>query len=510
MVKKGKNSRNLLIAGIAAIAVIIVVALVAFPHGQQNATVNFKWASYSEAQKAQDSNSPTSVELTVYQTSSSGYDPAYWNDGYRSTTPVLDYNPSDGIALVKETRSVNLPAGTASLAIKGTSAYLDPTSIQVKDLAGNALTVLEQNYDYDLVNGNTLLDKYLNKQITVHSVNGTVTGTLISADGPVLMTADGVTMLSSYDRIDFPSLPEGLITTPTISWVLDSATAGPRNLQVSYLTSGIDWSANYVAVDNPEDTQVSLQAWVSLRNNAGVTFNDAKVKLVAGNVNTVTAPTVYPMYAMASSGGAIQNAKSAAVTAQGFSDYHMYTLNQPVTLQSGQVKQVEMASADNVSVQKSYIFDASSSPQVSIRLSFNNTQGSGLGIALPKGNVRVYKADSDGQLEFLGEDSIDNTPQDAGANLTIGDAFDIDGQKTTTDNEVVGSCSSLDSYSITINNHKTEGVTVKVIEHAYGQWEVTTESAPHAKDSATQLSWEVPVAADGTAVVNYTIRTTTC
>ncbi len=494
-----------ILAAIAVVVVVLVVALAALPQNN-SASMNISWNSLADAQKAPDSDAPKAVEITVYQAQDT-YTPSYWNNGYRSTTQALNYNPSDGIALVKETRNVDLPAGVASLAIKGTSAYLDPTSVHLSDLSGKSLSILEQNYDYDLVDGYKLLDKYIDKQITVKSGNDTTTGVLLSASGPVLQTANGVTVLSGYDKIDFPSLPEGLITTPTISWILDSQAAGSRDVEVSYLTSGLNWNANYVAIDNADDTALSLQAWISLRNDAGTTFKDAKLKLVAGDINVVT-PNAYPSYATMDAYGA--NGKVAAVTEQSFFEYHLYTLERPTTIASGQVKQVEMTSADNVAAKKEYIYDASQSSKVSVKLGFNNTEKSGLGIALPKGKVRVYKADSTGSLQFLGEDSIDHTPKDEAVKLTIGNAFDIVAEKTTTDSSMSGSCSSRYSYRITLRNHKAEPVTIKVVEHAYGEWDVTSETFTHTKDSATQLSWNVPVAADGTSTVEYTIRTVTC
>jgi len=496
------------IAAVAVIAALFLVALSALPQStQEKASIDVKWNSLTDAQKAADSDSPKSVEITAYQVKQSGYT-QYWNNGYRSSIQALSYDTSNGLALVKETRTVNLPSGVASLAIKGTSAYLDPTSVHLSDLSGKSLSILEQNYDYDLVDGYKLLGKYIDKQVTVKSGNDTTTGTLLSSSGPVIKTSSGVTVLSGYDKIEFPSLPEGLITTPTISWLLDSQSAGSRDIEVSYLTSGINWDANYVAIANADDSKIDLQGWVSLRNDAGTTFKDAQLKLVAGDVNIVQ-PNAYPTYeAMDSYAGSAKRA--TGMTEQTFFEYHLYTLERPTTIASGQVKQVEMTSAADVGSKKEYVFDGSSSSKVAVKLSFNNTQKSGLGIALPAGKVRVYKADSTGSLQFLGEDEIDHTPKDEAVSLSIGNAFDIVGEKTTTSTEYSGSCSNRYSYNITLRNHKDSAVTVKVVEHAYGEWEVTSETAKHAKDSAYQLSWDVPVAANGAATVLYTIRTTTC
>jgi hypothetical protein len=246
---------------------------------------------------------------------------------------------------------------------------------------------------------------------------------------------------------------------------------------------------------------------VSLKNDAGTTFKDAKLKLVAGDVNIITAPAAYPMYEDMAYGKA---ASSARMSEQNFFEYHLYSLSRPTTIASGQVKQVELTAASEVGARKEYVFDASASSKVAVKLSFNNTQAAGLGIALPAGKVRVYKADSEGQLQFLGEDSIDHTPKDEAVKLSIGNAFDIVGEKTNTDTEYSGSCTTVNSYRITLRNHKDEDVTVSVVEHASGEWEVTSENIVHAKDSATQLSWKVPVAADGSATLEYTIRQTTC
>jgi len=508
MMKKKALPAKAILAAVAVIAVVFLVALSALPK-DNTASMDIRWASLADAQKAPDSEAPKAVEITVYQAQNtySTYNQMYWNNGYHSTSQALNYDTSQGIALVKETRNVNIPSGIASLSIKGTSAFLDPTSVHLSDLSGKSLSILEQNYDYDLVDGYKLLSKYIDKQVTVKSGNDTTTGTLLSSNGPVIKTASGVTVLSGYDKIEFPSLPEGLITTPTISWLLDSQSAGTRDVEVSYLTSGLNWNANYVAIANDDDTRLSLQGWVSLRNDAGTTFKDALLKLVAGDVNVVRQVATPTYEAMDSYSG---SAKRVSVTEQSFFEYHLYTLERPTTIASGQVKQVEMTSANDVASSKEYVFDASSSSKVAVKLSFNNTQKAGLGIALPAGKVRVYKADSTGSLQFLGEDEIDHTPKDEAVKLAVGNAFDIVGEKTTTDTEYSGSCSYRYSYNITLRNHKAEAVNVKVIEHAYGEWDVTSETVTHTKDSASQLSWNVPIKADGSATILYSIRTTTC
>lgn len=507
--KEGRTAAKWKMA-FAVVAVIGAVALAMLALKPPQATASFSWNSFADAVKA-ESLEPASVEVTAYQASTSGsygYD-NYWNNGYFSTSQPLSYNPSEGVALVKEIRSVDLSKGAMSLSLKGTSAHIDPTSISLREKTDNAVSVLEQNYDYDLVSGQKLLEKYVDSEISVRSGNRSATGVLLSPSGPVLKTANGVTVFSGYDSLDFPTLPAGFVTTPTINWLLNSQVSGKRDIEVSYLTSGINWNADYVAIDNEEDTQLSLQGWVSLRNDAGVTFKDAKLKLVAGEVNYATRTTNAKVYADSAMGMAYPTA-APQFTENSFFEYHMYTLNRPTTVASGQVKQVEMTSAQSVKVDKKYVFESSVSDKVQVKLAFNNTEANGLGIPLPKGKVRVYKADADGQLQFAGEDSIDHTAKDEPVKLLVGNAFDVVATRTQTDTESVGSCGSRNSYKIELRNHKTSDVKVSVVEYAYGEWDVKNENYPHSKDSSTALSWEIPVKADGTAALEYTITSRWC
>ena len=506
----------LAIVGVSAAAYFAFIHAPALPAAAPAAQAKFSWDSMAAPVPA-SSDSPSAVEITVYQTQSTSSDYRYWSNSYIPTTTALSYNPSDGIALVKELRSTNFATGPVSFSMANVPSHIDPSSLHLTDFAGT-LSVIEQNYDYDLVSGDKLLEKYVGSNITLTSGNTTSSGILLSPTGPVLQTDDGIKVFSSYDTLSFPKIPEGLVTKPTINWLLNSNTAGTRDVQVSYLTSGLNWDADYVAVVNKDDTSASLQAWISLRNDAGISFKDDKLKLMAGDVNLVQNQGVpAAMYDMAYSAGA---KSSSSVTETPFFEYHLYTLDRPTTIANGQVKQIEMASADNVGVNKEYVFDSgasnyysygsSSTPKVAVKLSLQNSESNGLGIPLPKGKVRVYKEDADGQLEFVGEDSIDHTPANETVRLTLGNAFDIVGEHTQTDTQSIGSCGSRYSYSITLRNHKTEDVNVKVVEHSYGNWDITTSSQAYTKESSTQFSFDVPVPANGASTVTYTIENNWC
>ncbi len=482
----------------AAIVVVLLLGFAAFNSltpREQVLRANYQLA---EAQSA-SSDAPTAVDLTVYQAQ-----PSYSYYGYYRNY----FNPSSGIALIKEKRTISLPAGLTELALKKTSSHIDGTSLAFKDLTDANTAVLEQNYDYDLVSPQALLDKHVGETVTVTAANATYTGTLLSAQGGlVLQTANGVISLNSYDAINFPST-KNLLTTPTITWLLDSKQAGNHDIEVSYLSSGLAWEANYVAQIAADESTLDLKSWVTIRNDAG-DFKDARLKLVAGQVNYQTAnqPVPMPMYARGVAEAA--PVKSASqFTQQQFSEFHLYSLQRPVTLQNGETKQITFIGANGIHAQKELVYPGSGE-SVQLKVSFNNSKDNQLGEALPSGKVRVYTTDADGQLQFAGEDTITATPDGQTVRLFLGNSFDVTAKKEQTDYKQIGNCVNQQSESVTLNNAKDSAQTVKVLDNFGADYQILEESQPHELD-AGQPVWSVSVPAQASAILTYRVQQKWC
>ncbi|MFH0972000.1 MAG: DUF4139 domain-containing protein [Candidatus Micrarchaeota archaeon] len=470
--------------------------------------------------KSAVSDKASAVELTIYQVEPTYYYDYYSSD-YQSSNSI--FNTNNGVSLVKEMRSAFLPAGLTRFQMKGTAQFLDSTSLNLKDLGAGGIEVLEQNFQYDLVTNYKLMEKYLDKEVEVELGQDKATGQrekikgkLISfMDGIVLQTATGIVTLSNYEKINYPVLPEGLITSPTIEWLLQNNKEGQHDFQVSYLASGLNWKADYVAIANKDDNLLDITGWVSIKNLAGATFENAKLKLVAGDINLVKGAAPRAMYET----NMDYNGKAAAAPQfqeESLFEYHLYTLQRPATLKNNEDKQITLFDAKNTPVQKQFVYEGGYGnkngydTKVKTKLIFTNSKQNNLGLPMPKGKVRVYKADSEGQLQFLGEDQIDHTPENEKIRLFLGNAFDIVAEKKQTDRKELGICSSQYSYSVELRNHKKTDVEVVVLQNAYGESSIVSESLRSTKESSTQYSWNVPVKADGSTTLTYTVLERYC
>ena len=427
--------------------------------------------------------------------------------GTESDTEVTVYNRD--LALVKEQRKLELKTGVNQVEYTDVAAYIDPTSVMFEDPKSKDTVVLEQNYEYDLVSSYKLLDKFLDKEITVTDEDGnSYTGILLSHDGGVVLKLeDGkVITLSEFSKLEFPD-SAGLLTKPTLVWQVYSPVGGSRNVLTSYLTEGMSWRADYIVKANADDTKADIQGWVSVDNNAGTTFEDAKLKLVAGEVHRVFVPQQRYMYdEVVEEEEMVMGATKEAFAEESLFEYHLYTLERPATLKDRQVKQLSLLSADSVPVEKELIFDGSRSDKVRVVLNLENSKDKGLGMPLPAGVVRVYKADSEGQLQFLGEDSIDHTPKDEEVEVVVGNAFDVTGKRIQTDYKRVSDDVWRESYEIQIKNHKSASQAVTIVEHFYGDWEITSSSDDYEKTDAFTAEWKITVPADGEKTVSYTVE----
>jgi hypothetical protein len=441
----------------------------------------------------------------------------------RKDVGITVYN--DGFGLVREVRDVNLGTGRTALEFRDVAALIEPETVAIKPLGGARVNVLEQNYRFDLLTPQKLLEKYVGRRVRLYRYSEKL-GKEDTFDADVLSVAGGQSVLKvngeiTYDfpgRIAFPDVPANLIAKPTLVWLLDSAAAKPT-VEVTYLTKGLDWHCDYVFVLNDADTAGDLTAWVTLANTSGAGYENAKLKLVAGNVQRV-APAHRKMMSMEVP--AAVPPPPPQFKEEGFFEYHLYTLNQPTTLLENETKQVTLLDATGVHVDKRLIFwgqqywyrsqqgQVLSNQKVGVYLDIQNRDNNHLGIALPKGVVRVYKADKSGAKQFIGEDNIDHTPRDEKLRIKMGEAFDVVGDRKQTSWKTLGTCGSESEWEIALRNHKDTVEEVEDVEPVAGDWEVVSESHPHTKKDATTFTYTVKVPARGELKIRYKVRVRWC
>lgn len=427
---------------------------------------------------------------------------------------------NQGIGLVKDTRTLELAEGRQSILFSDVASQIDPTSVHFRALGdGASVEILEQNYQFDLVDRARLLEKYLGKEITL--VRYDQDGNVVARDRAVLLAADGGSVavarvgdqivLSPRGTVELPDLPEGLMVRPTLVWDLDSAVSGPTPCEVSYMTQGISWTADYVLVVNENTTGGALNGWVTLTNASGATYRDAKLKLIAGDVAVAREPVPMALgYEAERAMGAPQFEEKA------FFEYHMYSLPRPTTVRDRETKQVLLLSSPSVTLKKRFIFEPSTAwryggeapdKKIAVKVEVKNSEDQGLGLALPKGRVRVFQADPDGSLQFAGEDSIDHTPRDETIRLYVGNAFDLVGEETPTAHRQVSDRVQRDSFSVKLRNRKEEEtVEITYVAHFSGDWEILAESDPHVKKDAYTAEWTVSVEPGEEREITYTVE----
>jgi hypothetical protein len=433
-------------------------------------------------------------------------------------------------ALVKDKRTLQLKSGTNEVRFSDVASQIDPTSVQFSSLTDpNGTRVLEQNYAYDIVGSAKILQKYLDQNISIVTEDGTkYSGKLLSGSDDIILQGDDgqvtTVKLARVRDLKFPSLPGGLITKPTLVWLLNSSKDGNQDVQVTYMTNGINWKANYVVVLNKDDTAMNLNGWVTIDNQSGATYEDANLKLVAGDVKRVTpAPAAVGGYPAPT---ATAKSAEAQFVQQDVFEYKLYSLQRPTTIRNRETKQIEFTSAAGSPVNKLLIYDGASayrfygSPitdanygktsnaKVAVMIEFKNSEANRLGIPLPKGTIRVYKADADGSNQFVGEDNIDHTAKDETIRLNIGNSFDVVGERTQTNFTKVNDKTIEETYQIKIRNHKTEAVEVRVIERLYrwSNWQITKTTQDYIKTDAQTMEFRIKVAPGSEQVVNYTVR----
>jgi hypothetical protein len=412
------------------------------------------------------------------------------------------------------------------LAWRDVAAHMRPeTALLRSTRTSNGISLIEQNFDFDLLTPQKLIEKHVGRKLRIirsHPTTGSD-----SREEATLLSANGGAVLQFADRIEshppgrlaFQTVPENLRDRPTLAIQLHNPLAGTRELELSYLTGGLSWKADYVAELNSAETQLDLNGWVTLTNQSGTAFRNARLQLVAGDVNRVAevAEVAHVRQTMMAAPAAAPQMREESLF-----EYHLYTLDRPTTLAENQTKQVALLSANQVPTRKEFrlqgaeYYYRSSQPElprklkVGVFVEFDN-KGHNLGIPLPKGTLRVYKRDRAGHAQFIGEDRIDHTAKNETVRLKLGDAFDLTGDRKQTDFQKLPGAGRHNhiyeaAFQIELRNAKNEAAVVKVVEPIPGDWEILQESHNHQKPTSNTAVWQIPVPADGKAILSYRAR----
>ncbi len=436
--------------------------------------------------------------------------------GYSDEVALTIYNGNFG--LVKQTKSLEFQKGMAEVRFDDVAARIDPTSVHISPKS-MGISILEQNYQFDLVSTQKIMQKFLGRGISIATKGGDLhKGELLSFDGKyvILRTSSGeITITNAEEIVDyrFGALPEGLILKPTLVWLAESDKKQKSDCEVSYLTDGLNWHAEYVAVVDSDDKNLDLSGWVSIDNQSGATYKEASLKLVAGDVHRVQERRPMPIAGVME----LSMAKGAPrFEEEAFFEYHLYTLSRPATVADNEIKQLSLFPETSTPAKKVFTVEQQfygrrtrdGKLKVRVNLEFTNSKEQGLGMPLPKGKLRVYKADSKGALQFIGEDLIDHTPKDEKVRVFLGEAFDITCERKKTEVVDLGGYHKRETYEVKLKNHKDEDIVVTVIESTPGhrEWHILRSNMDYKKVSAYKVEFPVSVMANGENTMTYTIE----
>jgi len=458
---------------------------------------------------------------------------------------------NNNLALVRETRRVELPNGTFVLRYEDVAKAVRPETVYIRDVSDPAaVTVLEQNYRYDILTPSRLMELYVGQDLTLVRENPATgqesrvranllsTGSVPQANygyydpysygggyyaapsyvdpaGAVYRTDEGITF-GNVGRVVFPAVPDTFVARPTLEWLLRS-TGGARTIEATYLTYGLSWQSDYVLVLTEDEKQGDLAGWVTLRNDAGITLKDVRLQLVAGDVQIE--PQYGGYYGYGYGYGRGGGYGGAGFAEEGMFEYHLYTLGRNTDVADREQKQIQLLGVDGIPIEKKFRLQGDSyyfvgeygapmeNLQVGVFVEFVNAHSAGLGVALPAGVVRVYKADSSGAQQFIGEDRIQHTPREERIELRLGNAFDIAAERKQTDYEILSSNLYETAWEIKLRNRKTETVVVEVLEPMAGDWEILEKSHDYVKESARLVRFDMTCPPDQEVVLTYRVRT---
>lgn len=440
----------------------------------------------------------------------------------RRGVSITVYNQNFG--LVREIRDLVFAKGRVALELGDVASTIQSETVHMQPVDGPRLDILEQNYKYDLLSPQTLLEKYVGRSVKLYRWNEkegrdeAVDAEVLSVNnGTVFRIGDEITF-NYPGRIAFPEVPDDLIARPTLVWLLDSR-ADRQRVETSYLAGGMNWKADYVMVLDEKDRQAGLTGWVTLTNQSGASYEDAQLKLVAGDVQRVS---LSPEGRMKAAMAVEMDAGRQDFAEEAFFEYHLYTLDRPTTVKNNEQKQVTLLEAPEFDVTKRLIYygaehyyrgsygQVESNAKVGVYVDFENEKDNGLGMPLPAGVIRVYKRDGSGAQQFVGEDRIDHTPRDERIRIKMGEAFDVVGDRRQMDYDVIGNCASESEWRVQLRNHKDEEVEVEVMEPIGADWEVLSSSHQHEKLDAHTFKFRVKVPARGETTITFRVRVRWC
>ena len=441
----------------------------------------------------------------------------------RKAVSITVYNQNFG--LVREVRELpTLGSGKVELEFRDVAANIQPETVSIKSVAGGGLSVLEQNYRYDLLTPQTLLEKYVGKRVRAyryHEQTGkedVVDADLLSVEGGTVLGFNNEITFGYPGRLAFPQVPDNLIAKPTLVWLVDSA-AAKQTVEVTYLTQNLNWSADYVLVVDDAEKKGDLNGWVTLVNQSGTSYENAELKLVAGDVNRVRPPAAPAGYGYEMK---VASAPAPQFKEQGLFEYHLYSLQRPTSVLQNEQKQVNLLNAAGIGVNKKLIFfgqqywfrgqygQVSSNQKVGVYLDIQNSEQNRLGMPLPKGTLRVYKSDKAGSRQFVGEDAIEHTPRDEKVRVKLGEAFDVVADRKQLKYSELGSCSSESSWRVELKNHKDAAVEIEDNEPVSGDWTIVSSTHPATRQDARRFSFTVQVPARGKVTLEYVVRVRWC
>jgi hypothetical protein len=434
-------------------------------------------------------------------------------------------------ALVREERRLHLGRGRVALAYADVSAQIEPATVHLHALdAPEDLVVLEQNYQFDLLTPEKLLEQYVGRKVSLARYDGEAevdvrreAQVLASARGPVLAVNGEVVSLTPQERVIFPELPPGLLPEPTLVWLLDSAREEQR-VEVSYLTQNLSWHADYVLSLAADEAHADLTGWVTLDNQTDTSFPGAALQLVAGDVHRAAPAPMSDSRVHGRLGGMV---KKPAFAEEPLFEYHLYALDRPTDVLAREQKQVQLLEAHGIAIEKKLVLrapsralprfvrapqpgEASALEHAHVVVTIENREASGLGMPLPRGVVRAYREDAQGAAQFVGEDSIQHTPRDERLEIELGEAFDVVAERRRLNQRQLERCVQQSEWRIELRNHKDTAVVLEILESASGDWQVLESTHPAEQRNAASFAFHVPVPARGTTELGYQLRTRTC
>jgi len=413
-------------------------------------------------------------------------------------------------AVVRLIDEMSFEKGLKTLSFTGISKSIDPTSVRFSTVK-SGIHIVEQNFRYDLAGSHRVLERYIDRDITLITGDGVVIeGTLMSIteDIVVQQKEGGLTVVraDAVKQYSLPELPEGLISHPTLFWLVYSDMTRTTDTEISYITYGLGWQADYTAVVNDDETGMELSSWVTIINNSGVSYENAALKLVAGDLNIVRPEPRLKRDLMFAAQVADEE-YGKGFEERGLLEYHLYELQGKTTVGDSETRQIALFPPSEVRVEKRLLFDQrKNNGKVAVAIEFVNSEAEGLGMPLPAGKVRVYKRDTDRAIEFVGEDMLDHTPKNERRRLTIGSSFDVVAERTILDTRHISQTVREETVSIQFRNRKEEAVQVTAIEHLYGDWDIIEQSDRFEKKDAFTAECTVAVPADAEKTVTFTVR----